>query len=805
MKSSSNRKRKIRDQRRLHSYEALEERKMLASIYPAYVDGVFTLGNGDPAVPNPYPLNFGTLESNPGANHTIYLDVTGHVSVNNLYNHGVRTQPYDTDGIPWNEDFLPFGIFIPEFSDEEIIDIQLIWQAVAEDFAPFDVNVVTTFNEGLEPAPSRLSRNGFSDNVFGVRAVITAELPELQGSPGLSLMDTFNAPSDTPVFVFQKDAGPPQGIPNAGPTTLTTDEIAITVSHEVGHSLGIAARGVNGFTDHPGTGEGEITSWGPILGRPFGNNLVQWTDGQYEGSTNTTLDYDIITRSSNGFGFKLDDHSDTIVDAEEIDTFNGDVFQYGFIGDDDDQDLFQFETGSGDVVISAFPFGGSENLDIELTIYDTLGNEVLSRDPADNTWANYVGFLDAGVYYVGVDGTGLEGRYSDYGSVGFYTIRADLVEASTGVQFGESGFVAELDHNWQTVTLSQDYVDPVIVFGPPTNNGNHPVTIRLRNVTDNSFEVRIQEYRYLDVVHVPESVGYVVMEAGTYELLDGTVIRAANEIHTHEWESIDISESFNETPIVLTQVRSFNDVEPVTVRVRNVSDNGFQLRLQEEQALDIYSGGTSEGPLQQLGHGPETVSYIAIEPDAGLLGSGILFETSRTGVSVDHNPFNLDFGVEFAASPVLLAQMQTTNGGDTANIRLSNPVGQNSSTFFVQEEQSLDAETDHAFEDVGVFALAAGPLFATVSLTGSGVTEGATEDSGPSEDFGNLIRSNSVGAKIELSDLDSAYAQLSVNNDLGELGDSIDLGEATEESISTSFRVANDTHGEFDTSVDEGI
>jgi len=48
------------------SYEVLEPRKVLAAMFPAYIDGTFTLG--DPAGASPYPLaDTFKLESLPGA------------------------------------------------------------------------------------------------------------------------------------------------------------------------------------------------------------------------------------------------------------------------------------------------------------------------------------------------------------------------------------------------------------------------------------------------------------------------------------------------------------------------------------------------------------------------------------------------------------------------------------------------------------------------------------------------------------------------------------------------------------------
>lgn len=142
------------------------------SIYPAFVDGMFTLGTADPAAPtpNPYPLGFQLLESNPSSNNTIYLDFAGHVSVNNLWNHGFNFIPYDLD----DEPFDPLlGPPFPSFNDEERTNIQTIWQSVAEDFSPFDVNVVTATTLAAEPPPGVFVRSGFSDENFGIRVVLS--------------------------------------------------------------------------------------------------------------------------------------------------------------------------------------------------------------------------------------------------------------------------------------------------------------------------------------------------------------------------------------------------------------------------------------------------------------------------------------------------------------------------------------------------------------------------------------------------------------------------------------------------------
>ena len=110
---------------------------------------------------------------------------------------------------------------------------------------------------------------------------------------------------------------------------------------------------------------------------------------------------------------------------------------------------------------------------------------------------------------------------------------------------GESNSIS-LDHNWKTVTLMRTYDDPVVITGPPSYNGSDPSTVRVRNVTSNSFETQIDEWDYLNPIHSPEVISYMVLEAGQHTLADGTTVLAGNrEGQTHEVQSYDLGTTFN--------------------------------------------------------------------------------------------------------------------------------------------------------------------------------------------------------------------------------------------------------------------
>ena len=64
--------------------------------------------------------------------------------------------PFDLDGIPYS------------LSAAELERIQYIWQRVAEDYAPFDVDVTTEV-----PAADLITRSGTGDDVYGTTVLIT--------------------------------------------------------------------------------------------------------------------------------------------------------------------------------------------------------------------------------------------------------------------------------------------------------------------------------------------------------------------------------------------------------------------------------------------------------------------------------------------------------------------------------------------------------------------------------------------------------------------------------------------------------
>jgi hypothetical protein len=187
---------------------------------------------------------------------------------------------------------------------------------------------------------------------------------------------------------------------------------------------------------------------------------VQWSNGDYPGSSTTQDDYTIITKAANGFGFLADDITN--------DFFNGvplspGVDGSGFIGTRTDLDVFQFTTGDQQVIVSAEPAETGPNVDILLEVYRLSPFGLVTSVNAVNLPSTSATLdLTAGDYIAVIDGsfqTGSNGAVSDYGSTGSYTVRFDPVIPPTPITISfPSGLPTQLEEGVPTTITVE--IDP---------------------------------------------------------------------------------------------------------------------------------------------------------------------------------------------------------------------------------------------------------------------------------------------------------------------------------------------------------
>lgn len=367
-----------------------------------------------------------SLHSNPGATKCIYLDFDGHTTTgtqwNMLFGTTIVTPAYDIDNNA-------------SFSATELSNIREIWERVSEDYLPFDVDVTTE-----DPGINKLIKSNSTDTDWGVRVCIGGNnswYTSSIGTTGVAFLNSFNDDSlrsvDTPVFAFSGQWAV-LGYP-VGYTTGTAE----TISHEVGHSLGLDHDGYPLNEYYSGHGSG-ATGWGPIMGNPL-KNLTQWSKGDYTGSTNQEDDLVIITKTANGFGYRNDDFGSSIATASNLNFSNSTTISTtGIIERNTDLDFFRFNLGvGGAATINIDPAVNGPNLDIEAKLYNASGILLLTSNPTNALNASFSTTLAAGTYYISIDGVGmgnpfsnpLTSGYTDYGSLGYYSITGTVPSATT--------------------------------------------------------------------------------------------------------------------------------------------------------------------------------------------------------------------------------------------------------------------------------------------------------------------------------------------------------------------------------------
>lgn len=388
-------------------------------------------GGGAPApsdnlTPTPPPV----LNSRPTATAQVYLDFDGETVTDPYWNAGTTIEA------------LP-----PDLTEQQMTDI---FNQVKEDFLPFNINITT-----------ELSRYNAAPVGLRMHCVITPTNTASNYAPGtlgVAFVGVFKSTLRTvPCWAFTHDV-----------STYGIGGVGVSLSHEIGHTLGLTHDGVStvaGDNYFGGHGQGRRTftapppyvneannryarHWGPIMGSPMSSfgigfgpplglvqqrdlvDVAQWSKGEYQNANNSEDDIAVIASSENGFGYAVDEAGGGITFAAALQVAGTTVNQGGTITQASDTDVFSFTTTGGAVSISTGLGDPSPNLDVALEILNASGAVVASANPAASLTATLSTTLTAGSYYLKVsssgDGNALTDGYTTYGSIGAYALKGTI-------------------------------------------------------------------------------------------------------------------------------------------------------------------------------------------------------------------------------------------------------------------------------------------------------------------------------------------------------------------------------------------
>lgn len=331
-----------------------------------------------------------TYNSYTAATAVLFLDFDGHT----------------VDETVWNYNG-PIFCGPSGLSTEKITEV---FNRVSEDYRPFNINVTTDSLKFHAAPPDRR-----------MRLILTVTSDWYGPAGGVAYVGSFAWGDVSPCFVF------------TALLNYNTKNISEAASHELGHTLGLFHQSVYDancikVSDYNyGTGSGEI-GWAPIMGVGYYQNLTLWNNGPNPyGCSNYQSDLDIITQN-NGFGFRVDDHGNTIAAATNA-VFTGSQFTInGVVEKSTDSDIMKVIIPmKGRFELNAIPYNvgtgnAGSDLDMQVSLLYGSGATIRVYNPSVLLGAVIDTLLEPGTYYLRVEGRG--NIYApDYASLGSYSLQ----------------------------------------------------------------------------------------------------------------------------------------------------------------------------------------------------------------------------------------------------------------------------------------------------------------------------------------------------------------------------------------------
>ena len=434
--------------------------------------------------------SYNFFQSKPGAPTVIYCNFEGEIVNQPLWSFSTINAE-------------PSGL-----SNERVLEILKV---VAEDFAPFNVNV-TNDRSVYDSTPSNKR----------VMCISTPTDTAAPGSGGVAYLDSFR--DDLVCWDFNLDGD--------------------TISHEVGHTLNLDHHGdsTQSAPEYHDGHSSESRTWAPIMGASFKARMVQWSDGNYTFATNSNQD-DLYLITNYGLSYRSDDYGNNTTSGEDVSISDMLVTRNGIIERNTDIDVFNVTYSSlGKVQIAGVGKEGAQsNLDVKLSVVSSNG-VVIFEQTSDNTDGALTEIiLEPGSYQVIVEGDSSGNPYgnpatgwSSYGSLGQYQLSffpdpifSDAIEQYSPVNMtGDADWIAQIKNTYD----GEDAAESGSISGDQSSNFSIS-----KNTTRVSFWYKVSSEDYYDFFEFYIDGARRIRESGEVGWTQFTDNSLSNTNHTFEW------------------------------------------------------------------------------------------------------------------------------------------------------------------------------------------------------------------------------------------------------------------------------
>lgn len=277
--------------------------------------------------------------------------------------------------------------------------------------------------------------------------------------------------------------------------------------------------------------------------------------------------------------------------------------------------------------------------------------------------------------------------------------------------------------NWLRVNFKNTYTSvPRVVVTGLSYFGNGRAHARVKDVDTTGFDVRLEEWEYLNINHSTESITYLVATDGIHTItVDGLAYTVeAGQIKTNKTATDDDFDTekvsfnanknplyaFHDRPLVFAGVSSNESERPVIARISDIQSNGsfFRVSLQNEE--NYFNSAPHPAT--------ENIDWIAMDKVSGISTSFLTATSaaikSSNADKADSSFSSISFDSTFEDTPILALTSWSNNNDDTVFPRYKK-LKTSGFSVFMEEEKSDDNETKHDDENILYLAVQTTPEY----------------------------------------------------------------------------------------------